>query len=290
LSEPAAISIRNVSFAYGDTPIIERASFEVAPRETVCIVGPNGGGKTTLVRLMLGLLRPNRGEIRVFGRPPRQARLSVGYMPQYSRHDPQFPISAMDVVLMGRLGRGGMRGLFGWPGRQDRRVARDALAQVEVDHLAARRYSTLSGGQRQRVLIARALACEPELLLLDEPTANVDAVGEGKMMSILRDLGRRMAIVTVTHDLGFVSNLVERVVCVNRRVVTHRTSEISGEMIHDLYEDEVRIVAHHDPDGPASSATAGHAAAGRSADCREHSRESSAAGDAEAAREGQRRE
>jgi zinc transport system ATP-binding protein len=244
LSDQPAIDVRDVSFAYGAAPVLEDVSFQVAPHELICIVGPNGGGKTTLVRLLLGLLRPARGSIRMFDLPPEQARLRVGYMPQHANHDPQFPVTAMDIVLMGRLGRGGIRKTLGWYDRDDRRAALDALEMVDMAPAARQTYSTLSGGQRQRVLIARALCGGPELLLLDEPTANVDALGESRLMDILKRLSRRMAIVTVSHDLGLVSNLVGRVICVNRRVVVHPTSHITGQVFEDLYGAQRAVVEH----------------------------------------------
>jgi len=244
LSSPPAIEVRDVWFSYGEAPVLEGADFQIGPREMVCIVGPNGGGKTTLVKLILGLLRPDAGRVRVFGQPPQRARLRIGYMPQYIRHDLQFPMTVMELVLMGRLGAPGLRGFLGWHNDADRRAARRALEQVEMASRANHAYASLSGGQRQRVLIARALACEPDLLLLDEPTANVDMMGEGRLRDILREMNERMAIVTVTHDLGFVSNLVKRVVCVNRRVAVHPTEHVSGEVIHELYDDHVRWVDH----------------------------------------------
>ncbi len=244
MSDRPAIDVRDVSFAYGTAPVLENVSFQVGPNELICIVGPNGGGKTTLVRLLLGLLKPSRGEIRVLGRPPEHARLRVGYMPQHVGHDPQFPVTAMDIVLMGRLGRGGIRKTLGWYNRADRRAAFDALDMVDMTAGARQTYSTLSGGQRQRVLIARALCGGPELLLLDEPTANVDALGESRLMDILKRLSGQMCVVTVSHDLGLVSNLVQRVICVNRRVVIHPTSHITGQIFQDLYGAKQRVVEH----------------------------------------------
>jgi zinc transport system ATP-binding protein len=241
------------------------------------VVGPNGGGKTTLVKLILGLLTPERGEIRVFGQPPRRARLRAGYMPQHVQFDAQFPVTAMDVVLMGRLGQqpseaaagsaavpaapGGqdarapvldpawrrfLGGLTGWHGQADRRAALDALEQVDVADVRRRPFASLSGGQRQRVLIARALCCNPDLLLLDEPTSNVDSLVETRLLDLLGKLNRRMTIVMVSHDLGFVSQFVDRAICVNRRVVVHPTSEMTGDAIRDIYGGEVRMVRHHE--------------------------------------------
>ncbi len=159
-NEPV-ISLCNVSFSYGGVPALEDVNLSLEGRAAVCVVGPNGGGKTTLVKLILGLLRPQRGEVRVFGQPPHRSRLRAGYMPQHVQHDPQFPVTVMDIVLMGRLGRGGLGGLMGWHGRADRRAARDALEQVGMADFGRRPFASLSGGQRQRVLIARAYAASP---------------------------------------------------------------------------------------------------------------------------------
>ena len=245
VAEPI-ISLRGVAFSYGGEPALEDVTLSVADRQAVCIVGPNGGGKTTLVKLILGLLMPQRGEIRVFGQSPRRARLRIGYMPQHVQHDPLFPVTVTDIVLMGRLGRSGVAGFFGWPCRVDRRAAQDALVQVGMGEFGARPFAALSGGQRQRVLIARALCCKPDLLLLDEPTSNVDSMVEAKLLDLLRELNRRMTIVMVSHDLGFVSGLVESVICVNRRVVVHPTSQMTGQAIHDIYGGEVRVVRHNE--------------------------------------------
>jgi zinc transport system ATP-binding protein len=244
VTDEPAVLFNDVSFAYQAASVLVNVNLAIQPRETICVVGPNGGGKTTLVRLILGLLRPGAGEVRVFGRPPRHARRRIGYMPQYVRHDPQFPVTVMDIVLMGRLGQPGVAGWFGWHGRADRRAARDALARVGMDAFARRPFALLSGGERQRVLIARALCTQPELLLLDEPTANVDTLVETRLVEILRELARDMAIIMVSHDLGVVSSFARRVVCVNRRVVVHPTSEITGELIRDIYQHDVRIVHH----------------------------------------------
>ncbi len=244
MSDQPVIDVCDVSFAYGAAPVLEDVSFQVEQNELICIIGPNGGGKTTLVRLLLGLLRPDRGRIRVLGQSPERARQRVGYMPQHVGHDPHFPVTAMDIVLMGRLGRGGIRKTLGWYNRADRRAALEALDMVDMTAAARQTYATLSGGQRQRVLIARALCGQPALLLLDEPTANVDALGESRLMDILKRLSGQMSIVTVSHDLGLVSNLVQRVICVNRRVLIHPTSHITGQVFEDLYGTQRRIVEH----------------------------------------------
>ena len=245
MSTEPVVSLRDVTFSYGGVPALENVSLSVGDREAVSVVGPNGGGKTTMLRLILGLLTPQRGEVRVFGQSPRRARLRIGYMPQHVRYDPQFPVTVIDIVLMGRLGQTARGRVFGWHGHDDRRAAYDALGQVGMDHFGRQPFATLSGGQRQRVLIARALCCKPDLLLLDEPTSNIDSAVEAQLLDLLRGLSRRMTILMVSHDLGFVSGLVESVICVNRRVVVHPTSQMTGDAIRDIYGSEVRMV-HHD--------------------------------------------
>ena len=239
-SEPV-IALQDVDFSYDGNRVLENVTLTVQAFDFLCVVGPNAGGKTTLLKLLLGLIHPTSGRLRVFGQAPERVRRRMGYMPQHTALDPLFPVSVLDVVLMGRLG--GTR-LFGPFRRGDRDAARSALEKVGMEDLRMHSFADLSGGQRQRVLIARALASDPELLLLDEPTANVDAVVETEFYEILRQLNDRMTVVLVTHDLGFVSRYVDRVACVNRRVVLHPTSEITGELIHEIYERDVRMVRH----------------------------------------------
>jgi zinc transport system ATP-binding protein len=168
-------------------------------------------------------------------------RRRIGYMPQHVHLDPQFPMTALEVVLMGRLGCGHRFGFFG---RSDRAKAEDALREVGLHDVRKRALASLSGGQRQRVLIARALACEPDLLLLDEPTSNVDIAVEEQLYALLRELNRRLTIVVVSHDLGYVSTQVKTAICVNRSVHTHEMHELTGEVIRNLYGREVRTLGH----------------------------------------------
>lgn len=225
MSETAAVSVEELSFSYGDITVLEKVSFTMERGSFITMVGPNGGGKTTLLKLLLGLIKPHSGLVRVFGKPPEKSREKIGYMPQHQHFDPWFPVTASDVVLMGRLGikspalkareidtperkaRG--RKIIGLYSKDDRNRTSEALGIVGMADYEKRPFSSLSGGQRQRVLLARALVSAPQLLLLDEPTANVDMEVETRLTSILEDLGRRMTILMVTHDLGFVSGLVQ---------------------------------------------------------------------------------
>jgi zinc transport system ATP-binding protein len=255
LSSPI-VQLDGVSFAYGEVVVLEGVHLSIWPGEWVLVVGPNGGGKTTLLKLILGLLEPTAGQVRLFGQEPAKTRHRVGYMPQHIQFDSLFPVTVMDIVLMGRLGTAGRR-LLGWYTRQDRQAAQEALAEVGLAGLENRPFAALSGGQRQRVLIARALCSRPELLLLDEPTAHVDPQAEGQLMEILQRLHRRMSIVMVSHDLGVVGPPIGSVLCVNRRLVVHPTTELTGEKIRQLYGEDLRMIRHdhrcspegHQPDG-----------------------------------------
>lgn len=235
------IVIDNVSFGYGEQPVLAEASLTIHARDFVCMVGPNGGGKTTLVRLILGQLRPDAGRLSVLGAAPTAARRRIGYVPQHFQYDRWFPIRVLDVVLMGRLDRHTYLGHYG---RRDRAAAEQALEDVGLAALRGRQFAALSGGQRQRVLVARALASEPELFILDEPMSNIDPAVQNELYSLLRDLSKRLTVVLVTHDVGFVSTLVDHVVCVNRSVRVHPVSALTGEAICALYGSEVSLIRH----------------------------------------------
>lgn len=235
---PPVLEFRGVHFAYRHTPVLEGVSFELAAGEFACLVGPNGGGKSTLIKLALGILKPSRGTVRLLGGAPEKTRRRVGYMPQTPIHDPLFPITVREVVALGRIG----------VGRQARARNREAvsalLREVGLEGMADHPFANLSGGQRQRVLIARALAGEPEILFLDEPTAMVDAVAEMKLLGSLRERHRDLSVVLVSHDLGFVSRLARTVLCVNRTVALHPTIELAGEDLKALYGPDFRLVRH----------------------------------------------
>jgi zinc transport system ATP-binding protein len=237
-----AILTDGLWFSYDGHPVLEDVNLQIPQGDFACVVGPNGGGKTTLLRLMLGLLRPSRGVVRVFGASPDESRARIGYMPQHSQLDPQFPATVMDVALMGRLGHGRA---FGPYSRKDKETAEAALSLVGLSDLRKKAFSSISGGQRQRLFIARALACEPDILVLDEPSANLDVVMEGDLYELLHTLNQRLTIVMVSHDLGFVSMVVKSVICVKRKVLMHPTSEISGEIINEMYGSPMKLVRHN---------------------------------------------
>ena len=207
--------LQGVSFAYDTRPVIEDATFSVGEGGFISIIGPNGGGKSTLLKLLLGLLHPQKGTVRVFGERPSRARGRIGYMPQFHRTDAEFPITVEEVVRMGLLSR---RTRLGWPRRGDHDAVSEALETVGCLQLQKEPFALLSGGQRQLVLIARALVSKPSLLLLDEPTANLDPAVEGSFHDLLRRLAGEISICLVSHDVGLVTEQTEHVICVNRTV------------------------------------------------------------------------
>jgi zinc transport system ATP-binding protein len=237
-----AVVVRDLAFRYQGPAVLEDVTLEVPQGEFLGVVGPNAGGKSTLLKLILGLLEPSAGEVRVLGRPPREVCRALGYVPQYPQFGRDFPITVEETVLTARLGNGRMIGGYR---AQDREIARRAMAETEVDSLARRQLRTLSGGQLQRVLVARALAAEPRILLLDEPTANIDQRVEADIFELLKRLNLRMTILVVSHDVGFISRYVTRVACLNRTLRCHHTSALDGHLIQQLYDADVRWIDHH---------------------------------------------
>jgi zinc transport system ATP-binding protein len=235
------VAVENVYFSYGANRVLEEINLRVGPRDFVGLIGPNGGGKTTLLKLILGLLPMQEGSVRLFGLPPVRGRRFAGYVPQHINLDRDFPISVMDVVLMGRLRHAPRVGPYR---AEDRAAAEEALEQLGVIDLRKRTIGELSGGQIQRVLIARAIAGQPQLLALDEPTANVDSRFQHEIPEILRRLNERMTILMISHDLGFVSSYVNWVLCLNRRMVSHPTEQITSKVIEELYHSPMHIVRH----------------------------------------------
>ena len=239
-----AVEMKGIWFSYERTPILEDISFTLKQGDFLGMIGPNGGGKTTLLKLLLGILKPDRGFIRVLGEEPHQARHRVGYVPQDTDSNNTFPVSVMDVVLMGRLAISRMGKSFS---SKDRPMAEEALRKVGMWNRKNTPIGKLSGGQRQRVLIARALVTEPEILFLDEPTAKVDPEFESNIYDFLKELNRRATIVTITHDVGVISRYVQSVACVNRTLIYHEEAQITNEMLEMAYECPVDLIAHGIP-------------------------------------------
>jgi len=226
------VDVKQMTFSYNDQVVLENVDLNIHEGDFVAMIGPNGGGKTTLLKLILGLLTPSKGTIHVFDLPPRKAAYNTGYVPQDVHINRNFPITVMDVVLMGKLAPGKR-----WARNtsQNRSAALQALAHMEMEAFSGTKIGELSGGQRQRVFIARALVTRPRLLLLDEPTASIDSKGQADFFRLLGTLNKDMTILVVSHDLLAISRQVKTVACVNRSLHYHQHAEITGEMLELMY-------------------------------------------------------
>ncbi|WP_353570217.1 ABC transporter ATP-binding protein [Candidatus Albibeggiatoa sp. nov. BB20] len=236
-----AIQLENVSFAYDAPTILENISLNIETKEFLGIIGPNGGGKSTLLKIILGLLKPTQGHVNIFGKPPAKQRVHIGYVPQFAAFPRHFPISVQETVLMGRLGIS--RSWLGF-NREDKAIAQHAMQTTHIADLAQRQIGRLSGGQLQRVLIARALACQPKILILDEPTANIDQRVEEDIFDLLKELNRELTVLVVSHDIGFISAYVSRVACLNKTLLCHQTSSVTPQKLEQLYHIPVRAIQH----------------------------------------------
>lgn len=231
--EQAAVAISSLSFAYERELVLDHVDLDVGYGEFWAVIGPNGGGKTTLVKLILGLLKPWGGKIKVFDRAPGKARKNIGYVPQTTSVSASVPVSVLDVAMMGIAPKIGLNGIFRT--RRDREKALHALDKVQMAGFAAKRMSDLSGGQKQRVLIARAIADNPRLVLLDEPTANVDPGVKFCVYELLTAIGKDATIMVVSHDLSLIAAGVNRLACVNKKIITTDKPEPTAEMLTMLY-------------------------------------------------------
>lgn len=242
MSPDPVIRVRDLEFSYDGQLVLESVDLDLEEGSFVAVIGPNGGGKSTLLYLLLGLLQPRRGAVEVFGRSPLRSRAQVGYMPQHLDFDASFPITVKEVVELGALGQG-----RGW-GPLPRALANsvgEAMERVGCSTWAREAFSSLSGGQKQLVLIARAMVGRPRLLLLDEPTANLDPTVQDQFFRLLSELHRESTVLLVSHDIGFVSQWCDTVVCVNRRVVTHPATEVDAETLAHMFGAETLHVVHH---------------------------------------------
>jgi zinc transport system ATP-binding protein len=232
------IALENVWFSHGDVPVLEDVSLRIEAGTFTGIIGPNGGGKTTLLKLVLGLLRPGRGAVKVFGEivhGPGRGADRIGHVPQRSDVDWTFPARVVDVVMMGGFQRGRSA-------RELRQEAEQRLRWLGMDNLAQRQIGRLSGGQQRRVFLARALMGQPKLLLLDEPCAGLDQETHRAFIRQLRDLQQRLglAVVMVSHDIGELASASDRLACLSRRLHWHDAADlISDEILSDVYACEL---------------------------------------------------
>jgi len=215
------VEIKDLTFAYEDDIILENINLTVEPLDFLAIIGPNGGGKSTLLKLMLGLLKPKSGTIRIFGDKPSKQLSHIGYVPQNTNTNTDFPIKVIEVVLMGHVGE--KRPLFGY-GKGETACAMNALLQVGMQDFAQSKIGDLSGGQRQRVMIARALCAHPKILILDEPTSNIDIKGQKEIYELLKELNKSITIIVVSHDISVILEYANKAAHINKRLTYHDIS------------------------------------------------------------------
>ncbi len=239
------VTLKNLSVSIGGAKILDGISMRVCRGEFLGLIGPNGGGKTTLLRVILGLQKPTSGSVKVFGKDPVESRKRVGYVPQRLFFDRDFPITVGEIALMGRLSA---KKMFAGYGSEDKALAEDALGTVGLAGLKKRQVGELSGGELQRLLLARALASEPELLLLDEPTASIDPAMKTTIYDLLDKLRESMTIILVTHDTGTISKHVSRIACLNCTMSMHEEDDLTSEELSGMYRYPVGIVKHEGHD------------------------------------------
>jgi len=235
------LKIEHVNVSYGDNKVLDDVSLTVEEHDFLGIIGPNGGGKTTLLKVILGLVSPDRGVITVLGSTPVKSRGRIGYVPQISNFDRNFPVSVYEVAMMGRYSH---KGLGKYYDRSDRDVVLNMLKKVGLGDYIDAQIGQLSGGQQQRVMIARALVSSPELMLLDEPTASVDPIMQTEFYELLEMLKKEMTIIMVSHDIGAISVVVDKIACLNHRLYYHGSREITPEILEATYHCPVQLIAH----------------------------------------------
>jgi manganese/iron transport system ATP-binding protein len=239
------VSFQNVSVRYNGTPALEAVSFELQPGETVAVVGPNGAGKSTLFNVIVGKIKAHQGEVRIYGSGPKQ-HICIGYVPQRNAIDWRFPVTVRDVVMMGRVSK---IGFFRWAGRGDHAAVEAAMADVRIAHLADRQIGELSGGQQQRVFLARALAQEAELLLLDEPLTGLDVPSQQILQEILAELQqRRITIMVATHDLNQAAERFSRIMLLNRRLVGDGPPQavLTAALLQEAYGHHLHVLSNQE--------------------------------------------
>lgn len=245
-----AVDIHNLTVKLNGREVLNNITLSLDEGRFLGVVGPNGGGKTTLLRTILGLIKPTSGEIRIFGRPPEDVLKTgsiFGYLPQTSKVSLDFPVRVIDVVMMGRYGK---VGILRWPGEEDRKKALEYLSMMGIEELKNVLFGELSGGQQQRASIARALAGEPKILILDEPNTGIDVIGQGDFYHLLKGLQKRfnLTILMASHDIGTIPAYIDEIACLNYIFHYHGNpiGALNETVLTELYGKNVDLLQHTD--------------------------------------------
>ncbi len=209
-----AVDVKNVSFKYNKDIVLENINFKVNDKEFLAIIGPNGGGKSTLLKLLLGFLKPLSGEIKIYNQSPKKNSHLIGYVPQHTNFNLDIPISVFDIVLQGRLKKGKF-----FYNKDDKEVVKEILENLGIYHLKDRKISNLSGGQRQKVLIARALSVKPKIIIMDEPTSAIDIEGQKEILDLIESLD--ITRIVVSHDIKILLRKVDKIAYINKKMTLH---------------------------------------------------------------------
>ncbi len=242
MNDVYSLEIENLYVRLKGKIVLEDINLVLRHEEFLGVIGPNGAGKTTFLKSLVGLIPHEKGMVKIFGKPFEEQKSLIGYVPQFNTFDIDYPVSVGDVVRMGLLGRG-----RSWNKKSESDLLVSALEKVGLTEFVERKINELSGGELQRVLIARALISQPKILLLDEPTANVDRLHGQSFYDLLTELNRSITIILVSHDIGAVSSYVKKIACLNKSLIFHDSKEITKEMLESTYKCPVDLIAHGVP-------------------------------------------
>ncbi len=240
-----AIEVENVSVFYNKVCALENINLTIMEKDFIGIIGPNGGGKSTLLKVILGIIKPYQGSVKIYGKSPQNSIVPIGYVPQFSSFDRSYPINVQDTVLTGCMFK--KNPFFLKFTDNDKLIAKNLLKKLGLYELRKRQIGNLSGGQLQRVLIARALASNPKILFLDEPTSSIDTNAQNDIHVLLKELSKSITIVMVTHDMGVISSNVQSIACLNSRLYYHGKPELDKNIIEHLYGCNIDLIAHGVP-------------------------------------------
>jgi len=238
-----AVEVNHLYFKYENEWVLEDINFTLKDKEFMAIIGPNGGGKSTLLKILLGFLKPTKGEVKIYGKSPKENRTLIGYVPQHTNFSLDIPITVFDIVLQGRLKKGKF-----FYSKEDKEKAKEILNKLKIYQFKDRKIKDLSGGQRQKVLIARALVCEPKIVMMDEPTSAIDPAGQKEILDLIESL--EMTRLVVSHDIKILLRNVDKIAYIHKKAVIHEGPKLNipkdkhfceVELIDFLKEDECGI-------------------------------------------------